>query len=205
MSNNWDIIYTFHIEPIHLEHLQQSNPNANILLCDLSQYGLFLNQKYCWRNSDIFIRNWLRCNRSSITRNNIAIVEWDVLITKPLPDICVHGLMCNNIQHSYQEWYWFKESKLLSAKYEKFKIGVTPLCVLFMDQYCIDTIIDSEFDPIFSANIFCELRLPTILNSRNINITKYSMPNVNSLKTTYDENIPDIYHPIKQKICRPYT
>ena len=199
MSNRWDIIYTFHIEPIHLEHLRQSNPDANILLCDISSYNLSLGTKYCWRNSDAFIRNWLRNNRSSITSNHIAIIEWDVLITKPLPDLCFDGFVCKNIHRHSKNWYWFKESKLL-GKYEEFKIGITPLAVLFMDQNCIDTLIDKEFDSIFSADIFCELRLPTVINSRKINISTYHMPNISASKTIYNSNIPDIYHPIKEKI-----
>lgn len=192
----WDIIYTFHNKPIHLEHLQNSNPNANIFLCDISEYNEYLDPIYCWGNSDIFIRNWLRSNRSKITNKNIAIIEWDVLVTMELPAISIDGLYCKNIQYpSNSNWYWFNQSKLL-RKYEPYRIGITPFAVLFMDQKCIDVLLDNEFDPIFSCNLFCELRLPTVLNSKNINITRYPMPHI--FATQHQHNITSgIYHPIK--------
>ena len=199
MSNKWDIIQTFHNEPIHLDHLKKSNPKANILLANISKYNADFKIKYRWRNSDIFIRRWIRDNRKDINSANIAIIEWDVLITQKLPDLNINGLLGKNIQYQ-NNWYWFKESHLL-GKYQQYSIGITPLCILFMDQKCIDAWIDPEFDVLYSSDIFCELRLPTILNSRGIKISRIplSLPNVSTLKSQY-KNIPDIYHPIKEKI-----
>jgi hypothetical protein len=197
MFNKWDIIYTYHNEPIHLEYLKKSNPNANILLCDLSPYTPFLSVRYCWKNNDMMIRNWIRHNRQKIINPNIALLEWDVLITKELPDIKITGIVGKNIQDSNTDWYWFRESSLL-RQYEINKIGITPFAVLFMDQNCIDTWIDHEFDPLYCSDIISELRLPTLLNSKNIKISKISMPNVSATECTY-KHIPDFYHPIKEK------
>lgn len=203
MSNTWDIIYTFHEQPLHLEHLQKSNSDANILLCDVSSYSLFLDKRYCWKNNDILIRNWVRHNRSKIVNDNIALIEWDVVVTQKLPDLKVDGLMGKNIQKAGCSWYWFCESKRLGP-IEKYKIGITPLAVLFMDQRCIDAWIDYKFDPLYSCDIFCELRLPSLINSEQIPINSYSMPTVSATKTKFS-NEPGIYHPIKEKIYTSNT
>lgn len=198
---NWTIIYSdYKKELLHLDHLKNSNPDATILVCDISQYS-FLDSKYCWKNNDALIRNWIRANRHLIKTPNILLIEWDVLVTKKLPPIKVDGLMVKNIHSPVtNNWYWFKESNLLGP-YQKNRIGITPFGVMMMNQNCIDTWIDHEFDPLYCANINCELRFPTLINSRQIPISQipFSMPNVSATKSEY-KNIPDIYHPIKQKI-----
>jgi hypothetical protein len=199
----WDIIYVYHDKPVHLEHLQKSNSDNNILLCDISSYSLFVEKKYCWKNNDLLIRNWIRQNRSKITNENIALVEWDVVISQKLPDLKVKGLIGKNIQNYGSGWYWFCDSKKLGP-IEKYRIGITPFALLFMDQQCIDYWIHYEFDPLYVCDIISELRLPSLLNSKNIPITTYPMPNMSATVTQFS-NTPGMYHPVKQKISTSTT
>lgn len=197
---NWDVICTYHNKLIHLKHLEKSNPKANILLADISKYNANFDTKYCWRNSDIFIRRWIRDNRKNIQSDNIAIIEWDVLMSSPLPDIKINGLMAKDVQHpnSDREWFWFKEIYRLKS-IKKYAIGISPLAVIFMDQLSIDTWINKEFDDLCNSDIFSELRLPSLLNSKNIPISIYKMDSVEWNKIDYSDK-PDIYHPIKKEI-----
>lgn len=193
----WSIIYTDHQNKfIHLDHLTKSNPTAQILLANIENK---LNPKFAWRNSDSLYRLWLKNNINKIKYNNIAILEWDVLVSKTLPNICVEGLIVKQINNPRinPKWYWFKQLNSLE-KYSKYAMGITPLAVMFMNKQCIDILLDKEFDTLYDKDIFCELRLPTILNSKNIKIIKYPLPDVDWNDTVFTLK-PSIYHPIKIK------
>lgn len=192
----WTILYTDHQKQfIHYNHLIKSNPDANIIKVDISNN---LDKKYIWRNSDLLIRSWLKNNRDSIVTNNIAIIEWDVLVKQKLPDTQIIGLQAKNIIKPNRKWWWFKDKYKLEH-YSKYALGAAPLAVLFMSARCIDILLESSFDCLYQKDIFSELRIPTILNSRNITITSYSMPNVDSKKTMLKSEA-GIYHPIKYNV-----
>lgn len=196
--SEWTVVYNDHSNSyIHLDAIKNSNPTAQILLGDLSSN---LSKHYCWRNSDNLIRNWLRNNISQIKNNKVAILEWDVLVTQKLPDIKLVGAMGKHIHKPTKNngWKWFKEINKLE-EYKKYAIGIAPLGILFIDRGSILSLIDSKFDDIFNKNIFCELRLPTILNSLDINISQYPMPNVQWHPVKYT-NQKSIYHAIKKRI-----
>lgn len=193
----WTILYTDHQKQfIHYKHLIKSNPDAHIITVDISNN---FPRDYIWRNSDKLVRLWLKENRSSIITNNIAILDWDVLITQQLPNIYISGLQATNV-HSITntKWIWFKDKHKL-GEYIDYAIGVSPLAVLFMSIECVDILLDHEFDHLYDHDINSELRIPTILNSRGISITKYSMPYVHWKKTHLTKN-PGIYHPIKYNV-----
>lgn len=192
---NWTIIYTDHNrEFIHLDHLKKSNPDAQILLADTSNN---FNKNFAWRNGDLLYRTWLQNNYDKLYYNNIAILEWDVLVSQKLPDIKINGILGKHIISPNKKWFWFKEKKRLK-EYEKYSVGLSPLGVLFMCKNCVQQIVDQKFDIIYQQDIFSELRLPTILNSKNIQISSYSLPNV-SWKSVKYKTLPSIYHPIKSK------
>lgn len=93
MINNWTVIYCDHNNQfIHLDHIKKSNPNAQILLADISDDYNY-NKGDCWRNWDFLLREWLRDHICEIDNNNVAVLEWDVLITKELPNITITGLI----------------------------------------------------------------------------------------------------------------
>jgi len=196
--NKWTIVYVdFQDQYIHLDHLKKSNPDAQILLCDISND---LPKVFVWRNNDKFIREWFRSNLDKIQHNNIAILEWDVVVTIPLPDIAVNGFVGRNLQRlNINQWVWFNEINRL-GRYKPYAMGSAPFCVQFMDRQCINRWVDQEFDDIYSEDIFCELRLPTILNYANVNMSEYSMPYVEWHVMEYYKDIPGIYHAIKHKV-----
>jgi hypothetical protein len=192
----WTVIYTDHNKKfIHLNHLERNNPDAQILLADTSNK---FSRNFAWRNGDLLVREWLKNNYDKILYDNIAILEWDVLVNTKLPSQKITGLIGKQIYYPKNNWYWFSEINLLED-YKQYALGIVPFGVLFMDKKSIDVLLDSRFDFLFNKNIYSELRLPTILNSRNIKINSLFMPHVSYLPVHF-MNEQHIYHPIKSKI-----
>jgi hypothetical protein len=193
----WTIIYSDHNNKfIHLDYLTRSNPDSQILLADISNN---YDPKFCWRNGDFLIRQWLQKYIDIVHHNNIALLEWDVLVSQTLPSIQVDGLIGKNVKYRDKnpKWPWFKEIDRLD-NYSQYSIGVAPLGVLFLNKECLEILLDSEFDDLYQKDIFSELRLPTILNSRNIKISSYFLPDVEWYQMPVKTN-PGIYHSVKTK------
>lgn len=194
----WTVIYTDHNKQfIHFNHLERNNPDAQILLADTSNK---FSRDFAWRNGDLLVREWLKNNYDKILYDNIAILEWDVLVNMSLPSFKVKGLIAKDkhIYHPRNRWHWFCEMGLLES-YRRYTVGISPLGVLFMNKKCIEVLLDNEFDFLYNRDIYSELRLPTILNSKQIPIGNQSMPNVSYLPVDFT-NQNTIYHPIKSKI-----
>lgn len=194
----WTILYTdYQKEFIHLKHIINSNPYAQIITVNTSHN---LRSHYAWRNCDSLVRQYLKSHISDILYNNIAIFSWDVLITQELPRICVDGLMATNVFNQIQRprWPWFREISKL-GKYKASAFAAAPFCVYFMNKNAINVWLDPQFDHLYEQDIFSELRFPTILNSQNISINKYDFPYVHWNKTHLTKN-PGIYHPIKYNV-----
>lgn len=192
----WTIVCNDHKnEFIHSEHISKSNPEAQLILADISN-----NHFAAWRNYDCISREWFKNHFQEIKYSNIAVVEWDVLITEKLPNIYIDGFIGKRkktLPKHKNTWPWFKEKSKL-CEFEKYAVGMAPLAVYFINRSSLETILDSKFDYIFNQDIFGELRLPSVLNSQNINICEYPMPFVFSYPISFKIE-SGIYHPIKNK------
>lgn len=199
-SNNykWTVIYTdFQHKYLHLKHLEQSNPDAQILLSDISNDHPKI---IVWRNNDRYIREWLRENHHKIIHNNVAFIEWDVVVSTKLPDTNIDGFVGRNLQIlGTNEWLWFNEIDRL-GKYKDYAMGAAPFAVQFMDKKCVDIWMSEEYDDIFSQDIFCELRLPTVMNHAGVKMSEHLLPYVEWHPMQYNKNIPGIYHAIKDPV-----
>jgi len=201
MKYQWTIIYVdFQHQYLHLKHLQKSNPDAQIILADISSN---IEKIIAWRNNDRLIRNWLKNNKSQIIHHNIAILEWDVLVSSPLPNIKINGFVGRNLQKpNINKWLWFKEIDRL-GKYKNYAMGAAPFAIQFFDKNSIEAWTSDEFDSISSQDIFCELRLPTIMNYAGIAMSEHLLPNVEWYNIQH-KKIPGIYHAIKYDIPLDY-
>lgn len=200
LKNKWTIIYTFHDKCLHFNHLQKSNPHAKCLKCDISNN---FSASFAWRNNDKLIRNWLKNNIDKIQTNNIAILEWDSLITKQLPDILIDGV-CGKFVRPYEyysHWYWFKDKSKLDYL-ESYACGLLSFGFLVLNKEAIKIWISTDFDFLYEKDICCELRLGTIFKYSNIKMTEMQFPNImeGQKKITVDLNKPDYYHPVKYNI-----
>jgi hypothetical protein len=199
-ESSWTVIYTFHKECLHYDHLVKSNPQAYNMICNISNN---YTKKYAWRNSDKLIREWLKNNITKIQTNNIAILEWDTLITKKMPETMeIDGVYAKYIRHyeKYPNWYWFKDKPKLNHL-SKYACGLLSFGFLLLNIKAAECIIDKQFDFLYEEDIFCELRLGTIFNYSNIPMTEIVFPNIleGQKKITVSDK-GDYYHPVKYKI-----
>jgi hypothetical protein len=206
-NNSWTIFYSFHDTPIHLSSLRLSNPEANIIPLNITNN---FSQHFAWRNSDNLVRDRIKEHIDSIRSQNIAIAEYDVLIKEQLPDINVDAVYCKKIMRLNQNknWHWFKEINRLGSL-EPFALGLFPMGFFILNIEHIKCWLDSKYDFLYEENIFCELRLGTILNHAGFPIKEYNYSNILTRSALKHQNLEEsifinrqnsrIYHPVKNK------
>lgn len=228
MNSDWTIIYYYNSRthsPIHATDNKESNKNTNFIIADVFD-ELFVQEyetnfsknyiegrtnleneltgfeKYSWRNCDKFIRHWLKKNKHLITTERVALIEWDVLFTKELPThLNLKNKILTRTRHLYSkdrdDWNWFREISQLDD-FQKSACGITIMGCLLFDKTFLDIWLNQEFDPLYKKDIFCELRLGTIMNHSNIEWDTYSsfMPEVR-FNCCFKPEILGYYHPVK--------
>lgn len=208
--SKWTIIYCSNYRGnfIHAQHLRKFNPDAQILALDFTNN---YPTERIWKQCDLVIRPWLKENKHKIQHNNIAIVEYDVLMLQKLPDISLNNEMLvkrvlDPIEHS---WWWFFSDKDQLGYLEPNACAINFFCFFAISKNCIDYWIDPKYDFLYEEHIDmqCELRVPTILKSNGVNIREGGddlMYNIHCLVETgedieFDSNYPGFYHPVKNK------
>lgn len=198
MSNQWTIIYTYHDHSIHLEHIKHNNPSAQVIAVYMNDIPRKKqDNRFAWRNCDSIVRTWLKNNLSLIDNKNVAIFEWDVLVTKTLDNISIDHFYFNRVKHPEDKWYWFKESAKLKHL-EKYKLGVLPFGVLFANKELLKEFIDPSMDYLYEEDIISELRVGTHINYCNLPLRSLQY---NTIATSIiSHNIQQgIYHPVKER------
>lgn len=208
-DKNWTVILCSSPtgEYIHEHHIRKSNPDAQILKID------FTNEKYRetissypWREPDKIIRSWMKEHKDEIEYNNVVFMEYDLLITKQLPNIFLENEILgsaaiNPVEHKW--WVFFNESNKLGCL-EEYSCALLLFCFYCMSRNCIDYWVDSKYDYLYTkeVDILCELRMPTILRSCGISVG--NLPGVGDYiqmgDRDYDLSIPGYYHPVKTRI-----
>lgn len=203
-DHHWTILYTHHGMPIHLEYIKKYNPNAQIISINWieQKYRQEFDQKqYAWRNCDKQIRLWLKDNIDLIKHNNIAILEWDVLLTKALPDLHIDKFYANEIKiPNIHGWPWFKEKYKLKI-IERFSAGIAPLAVIYCHKSHLYKWLSAEYDWLYNEDIFCELRLGSIINHMGIELAELGIETIQCRSINLDKiKIDCIYHKVKQQV-----
>ena len=104
---SWTIIYHYHDKPIHLSNIKASNPNCQIISTKLEHN---LIPKMAWKNSDRILRQNIKKFIDSIIYDKILLVEWDVVINQPIPDIDFDGLLSKaSLSDKNNGWCWWNE------------------------------------------------------------------------------------------------
>lgn len=223
---------------IHGSFYKKSNPSANILHADGREY-LLPNSTYrvkdinssskpnvkeralkdsrkdklrhkLVRNNDKFLRDWIKDNYHTITTNNVAFFEWDVLLNKQLPDINIRNMKAWNATsvRNAKKWQWLKEI----LEHEKnVNTTVCPFAGFYLSKNFIKQMISSKYDYLYELDIFCEARLSILAHlieakpetDREIFNQKNPLEKPESLKLQY-KNIDEVptgcFHPIKENI-----
>jgi hypothetical protein len=217
---NWTIIYYFNSQvhkPIHSEHIIKSNPRANVIIADIFDEEVINSYSrdpsvLSWRNCDKLLREWLKKNIHKIKSQKVALLEWDVLFTKELPsdldlknkffskDLKIYRAPKETAKSRFYEdemqWRWFFEKHKL-GRFEQYACGVPIMGCLLTDVSFLRSLIDDEFEPLYKEDIFCELRIGTIMNYKHMTwVPLFFMPNI-VVRLCNLNSSPGFYHPVK--------
>lgn len=211
--SKWTIIHCSNQkgEFLHEEHLKKTNPNAQILKLETTNE---LQPYVGWKQCDIIVRRWMKENHNQIKYNNVALLEFDVLLNMELPDINLENTIIgkhsvNPINHP--EWWPFSDKKRLDHL-EEYAHGLLYFGFYMMSRNCIDHLIKKEYDFLFEyeRDMLCELRFATVLNHSKVSIKEAENSLLDNFlcggigfevkDIEYNIDIPGIYHPVKNPI-----
>jgi hypothetical protein len=203
-KNNWTVIACSNHknEYLHLKYLKESNPDAQIIKLDFTNPNPLAGFQ-----CDMIVRDWFLSKPSRINNikyNNVALVEYDVLITQRLPDIKLNNeLLCHKKMIPETSAIWRNWPHILRLEeWKKYAVGCMPFSLYFMSKNCLDILINKKYDQIYKERMCCEVRLPSILNRNKIKIESHpSLRNIkfieNNKSLEFNINTPGLYHPVK--------
>lgn len=176
----------------HMAHLQRSNPGVPIFLCCNRDNG---DPHLEWRNSDRRLRDWWFNFGRNVLTDKVIVLEWDVLVTIKLPGFdCDFGGREFKTPVSDPHWKWFEETTKLENQAPP--LGVVPLAVTFWKRRALDFLCDRRWDYLYRKDIFCELRMASVVGSI-FPLTEIPMPHVD-WKLVNPTKEPGIYHAVKE-------
>ena len=198
------LVNTYAGAPLHhMAHLVRSNPTADIRIVvnhapqeDLS----------AWMNCDRAFRDWWRLYGHTVKREStVVLLEQDVLVTKPLPELFPYGFVCKKIEQG-PEWYWWdKHVPLLPERLRQLALGMVPLAVLFTRPHVLDQVFARHYDGVYAIDMISELRLGTLAHDQCLDITEMDMPGAHWHPVEWDYTDPvvrewGIYHAVKKPV-----
>ena len=200
----------------HLDHLRRSNPNTqiHIIIGKDSGYG----KSYDWKNSDQQLRFWLKENIDTIESEQVCIIEWDTLVTKPIPDLpealdlasktClfkkkgVRPMPFKRMRDptwTSENWMWWREIPLLDLGPTDQAVGLVSFGFYHTRKWVLQKILDGRFDKVFERSIQNELRFPTIAKLCGASVGEIYLPNV-EFDDVEAKSEPGIYHGVNQRL-----
>ncbi len=186
----------------HQAEFTAANPDIRQHRCNSTQYE-GEERHHAWRNVDRNIRNWWKDHRDEVKSRHVVFFEWDVRCNVPLAPLFhpFEGLLCSQIKRQGDRgkpWLWFRDVPRLPVELQAEAIGVVPLAVLQFSREVLDAIADPRHDPLYADDIYCELRIATLIQHLGFPIqTLNSLKHVTWYPLPYFWLIRGIFHPVK--------
>lgn len=222
MSNYTCLILT-HVDKKNGEIL---TPHLNFFIENNQDVDVFVvvgedssrGKRYNWRNADQSLRKWWLSNGFRVKTKYVAVIEWDTLVNKSLPDIPrefdlvgkwvlkepkhLNGVffpkrMCDP-EWNQDHWYWWPEIKRLGLGETQTAYGLVSFGCLLMRRWVLDSICDQRWDDVYKKDIVSELRFPSVAAAQGARIGIIALPYVHHSTMEYT-NEQEIYHPIKKQ------
>lgn len=186
----------------HLDALRASNPGMPLHVNEGRHGTTEAERQTLWRNCDRSIRDWWRSNRDRVQAPAVAFLEWDVLCNAPLAKIMppFTGLVGRIVAPVEEDpnWVWFCEIERLPSALRSFATSLRPLGALIASRPLLDAIVSPEFDDLFNADIFCELRLPTLARFLGFRVAHApAFRRVECFPIPHPGPAPGIWHAVK--------
>ena len=163
----------------HAAPLQAANPGLDLRVHEgIAASGPEKLER--WRNCDRNLREWWIANRETVASDAVLFMEWDVYCNVPLETIIPPlpagvGMMGAAIAQAVRDgrtWPPFREIPRLSRRLQVHAIGIVPFAVLLLSRAALDALADPEWDAIYAADVFCELRTPTVVRAAGFRIAE---------------------------------
>jgi hypothetical protein len=193
----------------HLAALQEANPDLVIHVHKAKDATHEAARLDAWRNCDRNLREWWQDHGFAVKAERVLFLEWDVFCNVPLQPLIPAkagraGLVAASIKTAVRDarsWPVFQETKRLPAHLRAWACGAVPFAALLIDRLALDALSAPQWDELFEADLFCELRTPTILRFLGMSVT--ACPAWNEV-TTQPRAIPagfrGLFHPAKQEV-----
>ena len=191
----------------HAQALQAANPNLAI---HVSAPPMAAPDDYlhAWRNCDRNIRSWWRVNRDATMKDAVLFLEYDVYcnadlrgIIPPLADgVGIAGPSVVNCVESRRSFWPFLYIPRLPRDMQGMAIAAAPLAVLLISRAALDAALRPEYDAVFADDIFCEVRLPTIIRHAGFQVAALPITNVVCVPQTPPAGAIGIWHPVKHAV-----
>ena len=163
---------------------------------------------YGWRNCDRNIRAWWRANGAAVAKDEVIFLEYDVFcnmgLSAVLPPLArgvgaAGGRIMTAVADRRTFWP-FCEIHRLPLHLRSFAIGIAPLAFLQISRAALDDLCDPEYDAVFALDLFCELRLPTVIRRCGYNIMPLPLPGVGVRALHPRPEDRGIFHPVKHPV-----
>ena len=189
----------------HADALQRANPGLAVAV-QSSPQGVGDEQRLRWRNCDRNIRSWWFANRATVATDAVLFLEFDVFcdvdlrqVIPPLATGCGIAAASMVTPVSHRMSYWpFEDLLQLPRTMQGIACAAAPLAVLLIRREALDAILDPEYDVLFAADIFCELRLATVIRHAGFGVASMALPEVicQPRRPTHS----GIWHPVKTAV-----
>lgn len=186
----------------HMGALMASNPGLVIHVHTGAETG-----EDGWRNYDRNIRAWWLENLRFARRPRVLFLEWDVLVTLDLRTLFPLGSKRRGMEgaglrtpvRDARSFGPFKEIDRLPREMQPFAIGIVPLAVAMLSREALDAVAEPEWDELFAADIFSEMRLPTVVRVSGFPVVGSArMPMVTTGPVTVPDGAVGIFHAVKK-------
>lgn len=198
--SKWTIIYCKRYDGYapHLNAIRISNPQHQLLVLDTKNN---YSPHKAWMECDLILRSNIKKNLSKIQHNNIALLEWDVLLLDNLPDMNINHLYATDVYYTGGPWIPAAKRHFRNTEYSKFIVCASRFCFYMMPKMALEIWTNPEHDIWFEKSMSCEVRLPTLCRKYGIEPITFDKPYLIRGK----DNIPlicgkNIYHPILKQL-----
>ena len=146
---------------------------------------------------------WLE-HGGEVAAAQVLALEWDVYCNTDLrtvirPPAWQSGLAAARILSGVSErrkYRFFEEAERLPASMRALAVAAAPLAVLRVSRTALDACLAPEYADVFREDIFCEMRLPTVIRHAGFHVAELGLRHVDA--TPKRPAGIGIFHPVKE-------
>lgn len=188
----------------HAGALQAANPGLKIHVCEAPDAPDAEARLRAWRNCDNNLLTWWREHGGEVAAAQVLALEWDVYCNTDLrtvirPPAWQSGLAAARILSGVSErrkYRFFEEAERLPASMRALAVAAAPLAVLRVSRTALDACLAPEYADVFREDIFCEMRLPTVIRHAGFHVAELGLRHVDA--TPKRPAGIGIFHPVKE-------